>query len=185
MPQPYSAMTFPDHALADIATELVALRPWLIAGALLVTPFPARETGPTFLEIEAIAAMGARLASDRRAGRLLDGPVFWFRPLDGRYTPFALFQAWLRLRAQQHVAVDLRLLEVMGGSVLPVQLLRVRPARPKGASQRRAPVPSHTEAAIGARPIPQRRAELPVQHEPDAVELYRLVPVGQLAIGGR
>ena len=72
----------------------------------------------------------------------------WFSPLDGRYTPVPLLQAWLRLKVQQHTAVDLRLLEAMG-RVVPVQLL-ARPMSRGATTRRRALAPVQTAAIGGA-----------------------------------
>jgi hypothetical protein len=136
-----------DRSKAPMPADRAAAQPWMVAGRLLMSPFTPREGALTDIEAAAILVVGERLASARRAGRLPACPVFWFNAADGRCTPLILVQAWLRVRVQQHVVVDLRVLEAIG-RVVPVQLL-VKPDVPRGATTRRAPK-VHTSTLLKA-----------------------------------
>jgi hypothetical protein len=147
--RPYSDTALADRSNAPMPAARAAAQPWLIAGRLLLAPFPPRSGGLTAREAEAIEEMGARIDRDGRAGLLPDSTAFWFNPIDGAATPLAASGAWIRCTARQHVVVDLHLLHAMG-RVVPITLLLRRPTpdlgpvpratrgRPKNADQAEA-----------------------------------------------
>jgi hypothetical protein len=137
---------YPDSSLLDrsnapMPAERAAAQPWLIAGRLLLAPFPPRKDGLTPREAAAIEEMGARIERDRRAGLLPDCTAFWLNPVDGAATPLAASGAWLCVTALQHVVIDLHLLHAMG-RVVPVTLL----------ARRTLPAPMPVPAAVRGRP---------------------------------
>jgi hypothetical protein len=85
--RPYLDQNFPARHRSPLPPDRVAAQPWLVCGALLVSPFPSRPGDGVLSqqETEAIAEMGVRLEHDRAAGRLPDCTTFWFnfRPMAG------------------------------------------------------------------------------------------------------
>jgi hypothetical protein len=77
-----------------------ALIPWLLAGDVLISPYPTRKGGPTAGETVAIKAMQRRLVRSRVA--------VWIDPRDGRLTLQEIASGVLVARAAAHATVRLR-----------------------------------------------------------------------------
>jgi hypothetical protein len=126
--RPYPDTSLSDRSNAPMPVDRAAAQPWLVAGRLLLAPFPPRTGGLTHHEAAAIEEMGARLERDRRDGLLPDCAAFWLS-YDGRTTPVTATRAWLQITALQHTVIDLDLLRTLGRAI-PVTLIvrRTSPA---------------------------------------------------------
>lgn len=93
----------PPRDRVPLPPERQAALPWLVAGDVLITPWPARRGDLTRAEADAIAAVRNRLAA-----RPADADAFWLDPRDGRVTPMTIHnEAWLRVKLSQNLAVRL------------------------------------------------------------------------------
>jgi hypothetical protein len=104
MQRPYQA-GFPLRAALAGSVRTNQARWLLVDGTTLITPFPAREGGPTPDETAAILAMQRRLA--------LSPVAVWINPRDGRLTPATIETDLLRARASANTTVRLRRRDVV------------------------------------------------------------------------
>jgi hypothetical protein len=103
----HQSLYFPPRWLAPMPADRAQAIPWLVAGDLLVTPWPARRGGLSDAEADAVRAVREHLVLAERDGRLPASDAVWIDARDGRCTPLTITsEAWLRGKMARHVTIS-------------------------------------------------------------------------------
>jgi hypothetical protein len=98
--RPYADLERPARHLAEMPSEALAKKPWLLlmSAEVLVSPFPTRKNGPNPAEVRAIQQMQQRLGQT---------PVAIWIAQDGQLTPQKIPTDVLMAKARQQISIRL------------------------------------------------------------------------------